>query len=582
MNFDALTLAAVVDELQRTLVGGRIQQVLLPTPLSIALEVYGHGRRHYLFASADPRSARVHLLETKPTRGVEAQPPLLLLLRKYVRNGIIQAVKQPPLERSMVLSILKRPPPRKDERDDDDVDYELCSELIVEVLGQRANIILVDDNNLILDAVKRVPGDDRRRSILPREPYLAPPRPKTLLDPRRATSHAMAELAGGDERNLAKAIVGAFAGVSPQQARETIVRAVGQPVDSIAPDLPWAELAQSLRELWTERAPSVAYGDDVPVAFAPYHMQQYPVVRPAATIGAALETYYAATQTITAHAQRRDALRQRLEDVRERLQHQLDALNRELAKAEALDRLRWEGEMIFGYLHAIAPGQRELVVEGETIKLDPDKTSVENAQARFRDYDKAKGALAGVPERVASTQAQAQYLDDTLALLQFAERYEDIAAIEREVQEQGLLKADSGKRSPRGPRAAPLRLVSSDGIPIYVGRSAGQNEESTFRIAQSNDLWLHAREVPGAHVIVKTERTVPERTLEEAAGLAAYFSALRNSTSVDVVVTERRHVRKVSGGPPGLVTYRNERALRVAPLNPQELANDGQSTRDRS
>jgi predicted ribosome quality control (RQC) complex YloA/Tae2 family protein len=580
MNFDALTVAAVADELQHALVGGRIQQVLLPTPTSVALEVYGNGRRHYLYASADPRTARVHLLHTKPTRGVETQPPLLLLLRKYVRNGIIKSVEQPALERSVVLSILKRPPPRKEDRDDDDVDVELCSELIIEVLGQRANIVLVDDNNLILDAVKRVPGADRRRAILPREPYIAPPRQGKRFDPRVATAADMAVLANGAERDLAKAIVGAFAGVSPQQAREAIVRATGQLTTPVTSDLPWAALADALRGVWAERSPSLAYEDDIAVAFAPYRMQQYADVRPVDSISTALEAYYAATQKITSHAQRRDALRQRLQDVRDRLQHQHDALSRELAKAEALDRLRWEGEMIFGFLHEIGPGQTELVVENQTIKLNPEKTPVENAQARFRDYDKAKGALAGVPERLAETDAQLHYVDDTLALLQFAERYEEIAAIEREVQEQGLLRADSGKKAARGPRAAPLRLLSSDGVPIYVGRSAGQNEEATFRIAQSHDLWLHAREVPGAHVIIKAERAVPERTLHEAAGLAAYFSALRNSTSVDVIITERRHVRKVVGGPPGLVTYRNERVVRATPLRPDQLRDDGRATRD--
>lgn len=573
MNLDALTLAAVADELQ-LLVGGRIQQVLLPTPLSVSLEIYAHGRRRYLYASAEPRNARVHLLSTRPTRGVESQPPLLLLLRKYVRNGIINRIEQPSLERSLVLSILKRPPPRKEDADEDDVDVDLSSDLIVELLGNRANIILVNDDNLILDAVKRVPGDDKRRSIMPHQPYITPPRPRIQRDPRTASERDLRVLLHGSENDCTKAIVGAFAGVSPQQAREAVVRATGETTLQITPEAPFEAIAAALRALWSDPwSPSVAYEDEAPVAFAPYHMQQYADVRPAESISEALEAYYAASETITAHAQRRDALRQRIEDVRERLQRQHDALTRELARAEALDRLRWEGEMIYGFLHEIASGQAELIVEGTTIKLDPGKTPVENAQARFREYDKAKGALAGVPERLAATAAQMQYLEETLALLQFAERYEEIASIEREVQEQGLLKAESNKRSARGPRTTPLRLLSSDGIPIYVGRSAGQNEEVTFRIAQPDDLWLHAREAPGAHVVVKRTQPIPDRTVEEAAGLAAHFSALRHSTAVEVVLTERRHVRKIAGGPPGLVSVGNERSLRIAPLTPEALKN---------
>src|SRR3712207_4871968 len=157
--------------------------------------------------------------------------------------------------------------------------------------------------------------------------------------------------------------------------------------------------------------------------------------------------------------------------------------------------------MIFGFLHALEPGQTELQVEDDVIRLDPDKTPIENAQARFRDYDKAKAALAGVPERLEATDAQLQYLDETLVLLELADSYEAIAGIEREVEEQGLLRPQPGKRTPRGPRGAPLRLRSSDGIPISIGLSAGQNNEVTFRLARPDDLWLHVREAPGAHEI---------------------------------------------------------------------------------
>ncbi len=575
MNFDALTLSAVADELRRNLVGGRIQRVLLTSPISIGMEVYHAGKRHQLVASADPRNARVHLLSAKPTRGVERETPLTLLLRKYVRNGILTAVDQPALERVLVLSIIKHPAARKDdaERDDDDVDAEQRCELIFEVMGQRSNIILVDDDNLILDAVKRIPPEGSRRVILPREVYVAPPRPTDRRDPRTVTANGIAVLLDGPEPDLGKAVIGAYAGVSPQQAREAIMRALGVPSARLEPGLPFEAIAAALRSLWTEpAAPSVAYEADEPIAFAPYLMTQYPDVRPVATISEALETYYASADQITAHAQRREALRQRLADVRERIQRQHEALSRELERAAALDRLRWEGEMIFGYLHSIEPGQTTLQVEDATIKLDPQKTPVENAQARFREYDKAKGALAGVPERLAAVDGQLHYLDETLALLELADSYEAIAAIEREVQEQGLVKPTGGKAQPRGPRSTPLRLQSSDGIPIFVGRSAGQNEEVTFRLARPDDLWLHVREVPGAHVVVQVDGTVPDRTIEQAAGLAVYFSAVRNSTSAEVIVTPRRNVRKIPGGPPGLVSFRNEHTIRAAPIAPSDLA----------
>lgn len=571
MNYDALTLMAVADELRHTIVGGRIQRVIMPAPHSLALEIYHAGRRFQVFASADPRTARVHLLSAKPSRGVEQPTPLMLLLRKYVRNGFVEAVEQPELERVLIMRIVKRPPPRSAAPDEDDVDAERRCELIFEVMGQRSNIILVDDDNLILDAVKRVPSGSTRRVMLPREPYFAPPKPPHRRDPRTITANGVRALLAEDERDLGKALSGAYAGVSPQQAREAIFRATGQPAAQLAPDLPFVAIADALRSLWTEPfAPSLAYEGDQPIAFAPYLMQQYAVARAVDSMGAALEAYYAAAEQITAHAQRRAALLARLADVRERIQRQYDALARELERAAALDRLRWEGEMIFGYLHEIQPGQRAVIVDNQTIKLDPDISPVENAQARFREYDKAKGALAGVPERLAATEGQLRYVDETIALLELAEGYEAIAAMEREVEEQGLLKPTGGKTG-RGPRSAPLRLTSSDGLPIVVGRSAGQNDEVTFRIARPDDLWLHVKDWPGAHVVVHVAGDVPDQTLLEAAGLAVYFSRARTATAAEVILTQRRHVRKVPGGPPGLVTVHNERSIRAAPVAPGDL-----------
>jgi predicted ribosome quality control (RQC) complex YloA/Tae2 family protein len=208
-------------------------------------------------------------------------------------------------------------------------------------------------------------------------------------------------------------------------------------------------------------------------------------------------------------------------------------------------------------------------VEGKVIRLDPSKTPVENAKARFREYDKAKGALAGVPERLASTEQHLAYLEETLALLELADSFEAISTIERELLEQGLLARRSSQ--PKGPRSGPLRLRSSEGVPILVGRSAGQNELVTFEYAQNEDLWLHARGVPGAHVVVRADGPVGDATLLEAAGLAAYFSKARNSTSTEVSLCRRRDVRKVPGGPPGLVTIRNERSIRVSPLAPDRV-----------
>ncbi len=569
MNLDALTVAAVVEELRGAILHGRVQHVLLPTPMSIGLEVYREGRRHQLLASANPRSARLHLVESRLSRGVEQDSPLLLLLRKHVRKGVVTAIEQPDLERIVVLSITKYPGGRKDHEEEDEPLEETRCELVVELIGPRSNLILVDDNNLILEAVKRIPNDGERRAIMPRQVYTAPGRPAERLDPRRATADDVeAALARGGD--AARALTSVYAGVSPQLAREALARANagGFPQDAVLASRVATELAGLFVAPF---APSLAYGENEQlIAFAPYSMAQYADVRAVASISIAIETFYDAAEHVTNHAQRRDQLAAALRGVQEKYHRQREALERELARAEALDTLRWEGEMIFGYLHTIEPGQTALDIEDRTIRLDPRKTPVENAQARFREYDKAKGALAGVPQRLDATRTQLDWLDETVALLEMADSFEAISTIERELTEQGIIGRPGAR--PKGPRAGPLRLRSSEGVTIFVGRSAGQNEQVTFQLAQPHDLWLHARGVPGAHVVIQVDGEWGDATLLEAAGLAVHFSKARNQTAAEVTICERRHVRKVAGGPPGLVTIRNERSIRVPPLRPDQLA----------
>lgn len=603
MYFDALTLAAVADELRATILGGRVQRVLLPSPLSIGLEVYAHRQRHQLLASAHPQFARVHLVGRKLSRGVDHATPLLLLLRKYVLGGRIVAIEQPALERILLISIVKEAESRNrhdmetdaatldpdtaelvDEEgasSHDDAEGEkvppfdatrplLRCELIVEPMDRRSNIILVDDDNLILESVKRVTPRMSRRVVLPRHVYELPPG-QSKRDPRNATASGMMALRETSERDLARALVAAYRGVSPQAAREVVWRVLGQTGADLQADLPWYTLAARLRELFTAPwAPTLAPGAEAPAAYAPYALGHIAGATPQPAISAALEAFYAAREELTAHRLRRDGVQQQLAAARERLQHQHQQISAEMERARDLERLRWEGEMIFAFLHALTPGQRTLEVEGRVIELDPARTPIEAAQERFRAYDKAKSALAGLPERLQATRNQLDGLEQLAALLDLTDERDQIDQIAQEAVEQGYIKGGDERRAPRrGARVRPLSLQSSDGFVIYIGRSSNQNDEVTFRIGRPDDIWLHVRTIHGAHVIVRTDgREAPERTLLEAAGLAAYFSQARDEKAAEVDMARRSQVRKVAGGPPGLVVYRAERTLRVAPQPP--------------
>lgn len=594
MYFDALTLAAVADELRESVLGGRVQRVILTGPLSLGLEVYAHRRRVQVLASAHPQLARVHLVRGRLTRGVAQETPLLLLLRKYVLGGRIIGVEQPVLERVLVLSIVKpvslrNSNPLAGDLDVDEAEPEadeadalpaaapetLRCELVFEPQDRRSNIILVDDDNRILDSVKRVIPRMSSRVVLPRHVYELPP-PPDKRDPTRATAAGIAALATGRERDLARALVAAYRGVSPQVAREAMFRALGRVTATVDEPLPHYTLAARLRELFTAPPePTLALDEEGrPVAYAPYALTHLPRVVAVASMSEALERFYLAYEQLTGHQQRREALSGQLQAARARLERQRNQIAAELERAREVETLRWEGEMIFAFMHTLRPGQETLEVEGRRIALDPRQNPVEQAQARFRAYDKARSALNGLPERLEAVENRIKGLDELEALLQLSDGYAQIEQLAREAEELGYLRELAGpapaRRAARPARLRPLQLLSRDGLEIAVGRSARENEHVTFRLARGDDLWLHARGLPGSHVIVRCGgRDVPETTLVEAAGLAAYFSPARAEPAVEVDVCRRALVRKLPGGPPGLVTYRAERTLRVAPRAPE-------------
>ncbi|MGQ9927920.1 MAG: Rqc2 family fibronectin-binding protein [Chloroflexaceae bacterium] len=596
MYFDALTLAAVADELRESVLDGRVQRIILTGPLSLGLEVYAHRRRVQLLTSAHPQLARVHLVRGRLTRGVTQETPLLLLLRKYVLGGRIVGVEQPVLERVLVLSIVKplalcNSNPLASDPDIDEVEPDafratthetLRCELVIEPQDRRSNIILVDDDNRILDSVKRVTPRMSSRVVLPRHVYELPP-PPDKRDPTRATAAGIAALATGAERDLARALVATYRGVSPQVAREAIFRALGRVTATVDEPLPHYTLAARLRELFTAPpTPTLALDEQGrPVAYAPYTLTHLPRVVAVASMSEALEGFYLTHEQVTGHQQRREALSGRLRAARARLEHQREQIAAELEKAREVETLRWEGEMIFAFMHTLRPGQEALEVEGRHIVLDPRQHPVEQAQARFRAYDKARSALSGLPERLEGVEHRIRGLNELEVLLQLSDGYDQIEQLAREAEELGYLHEAAGiapaRRATRPGHLRPLRILSHDGLEIAVGRSARENEYVTFRLARGDDLWLHARGLPGGHVIVRSgRRPVPETTLLEAAGLAAYFSPARAEPAVEVDVCRRALVHKLPGGPPGLVTYRAERTLRVAPRAPETRdATDG-------
>ncbi len=559
MYVDHLTLACLRDRLDG-LLGARVQKVLLPDKFSIGLELYA-GQRFQLLVSAHPQFARALLAPQKLRRGVETATPLLLLLRKWVRGGRLVDVTQPPWERILTLHFEGPAGPCR---------------LVAEMIGRYSNVILVGPNERVLEATKRIGPDlNRYRVTLPAHPYQPPPTPPGRQSPTGIAASAWAAIlaSAAPDEPLQRLLTHQLLGVSPMVAREVAARAAGDAGAKVRAVSPGA-LVTATTEIfapledgsWT---PHVVL-DDVGnvIAFAPYEPRQFERIEPAPDISDAMWRYFQQRFTIDSYAAIRQQVQGLIDQAQSRTARALEQLEAEVVDEEEINKLREAGELLLAYQGQVKRGAREVTLpdyEGvpRAIALDPTLTPVKNSQAYFRRYRKAHRAAEKIPVRIKTFTADKAYLEQLAADLTLAESRPEIDEVRNALIEGGWTPKARQQKS--GQVSGPRHFVVS-GFSIYVGRNARQNEQVTFKQAGPDDLWLHARSVPGAHVIIKSgKRDAPKEVIQRAAELAAYYSPARNSGCVDVVVTKRRFVRRLRGGHPGLVTCRNERTVRVEP-----------------
>lgn len=613
--FDVLTVAAVADELATTILDGRIQKIGLVDPLTVAMEVYAGGKRRPLVASADGQRARLLSPDSMPSLDPSLITPLGLLLRKFARGGVIVGIEQPPLERLVRISIAKRlgghnasipatdtgRETGEDAEDDYDDDFEqdpageldaTYIHLVVEIMGRHSNLILVDDDGAIMESAKHVsPQMSRVRPIRPRLPYIAPPL-VDKPDPRRVTAASTAMLLSPSQpgASVAKALVNGLRGVSPAMAREVVFNATGD-IATTTGALNGESMAAIAREMrgilepliTTAWRPALYRDDDVPVAFAPIPMRHLAAQYDEDLSASISHVASLATSTDdsggpVSHAQRRKRLTTAVQKAMNRNEARLASLEAEEAKSVEADHFRSAGELIYAYLWMIQPGQETLDVDGTTISLDPALSGKENAQDYFERYRKAQSGASRLPELEEQAHQESAYLQQLALQIEQAATFNDIEQLAAEWEAHGgAFVSEHGRKSGKKPKAArrPKPMVELHGNAIFVGRSGRDNDAVTFDIAGADDTWLHARGVPGSHVIVRWQQHGGEEdpeTIEAAAALAAHYSSARGSASVEVDVTRRRFVRKIKGAGPGMVTYRNERTISVRPADEQAIA----------
>jgi predicted ribosome quality control (RQC) complex YloA/Tae2 family protein len=410
---------------------------------------------------------------------------------------------------------------------------------------------------------------------LPHLPY-APPPPQDRLLPEQLTVDTLAHDAQG---KLAAHLGQRIAGLSPQAARELAFRATGS-VDTPVSGADWPVVLGAIHSFFEPVdthvwEPTLALREEQPVAYAPYRLEHMAAagaeLRDVTSISVAMDAYYAHAQTEPAPrgdllAGERPALLAQLERDANSVARRISALQHQLDSGHAQrDNLRRAGELILTHQSALPPGASELTIDGETISLDRTLSASENAQAYFARYRKAREAEERVPLLLEEARQQAAHLLELRTLVDVAQDMNAIRALRREVRGGADKPGKHGRPAPKG---APHRRVGvGDGWEALIGSSAAGNAAVTFDLAAADDLWLHARGVPGAHVVLRGQGSAepPPSVIERAAELAAWHSAARTAGRVEVDVAPRRHVRKIPNAPPGLVRYSNERTLRVEP-----------------
>ncbi|MFO7697512.1 MAG: NFACT RNA binding domain-containing protein [Anaerolineae bacterium] len=507
---------------------------------------------------------------------MDTASPLQLLLRKHVEGARLVEITQPGLERLLRFTFSG---------------VEGTVDLVCEIMGRLSNVILVSADGVILDVAKRVPARiNRYRTVLPGHPYVPPP-PQDKLAVAALDAATLSAALESQPGPVFRLLVQAVGGMSPLLAREICYRATGDetaewPLDEAQLGRLHAVILELLRLPETRAwAPSVGYqiqdGQRVAVAVAPYALTRCDAWDPVASISRAALISLGHARAHDPYAGARADLRALVDDQIQRQQARLAALERASVTPAELADLQLQGEAILAMAWAIVPGQPELAVrrgdvtgegapEGDVtlrIPLDPTLSAAENAQAIFRSYRKRQSAGEQVPARIAEATQELAYLAQLESDIALAEDRPALEAARVALQEAGYLpeQRSRGKQPPSGP----LQIRTSGGALILVGRNSAQNEAVTFRQSSPQDLWLHAHGVPGAHVLLKTGGApADERDLQQAAALAAYYSACRDDSLVQVDVTERRHVKRIPGGRPGMVTYRNESTMTVAPRGP--------------
>jgi predicted ribosome quality control (RQC) complex YloA/Tae2 family protein len=589
MSIDGLFTASLAREISERITGGRIDRVSMPDRYRVMISIRHPGTACILAASIHPERPRLSLTY----RGFddpEPSPAFCSVLRRHLLGGRIRGVRQPGLERLLAVQVERR----------DEHGRMSLKDFVIELMGKHSNMLLLDsDSSTIIDCARHITSRvNRHRELLPGRPYVLPPsqRKADLTRPHALTCDGVMRVLSAVEtdRSAKSHLVDTLQGFGPLTAAEVLFRS------GVSPDLPWSGAGKEERKRVSEAVVAmvndVLAGVSAPCVYIDSHdgrsyarafsftrlthllhrgfsEKVFPTLselldfaladKEAAEGFESLKTRLAAT--VAAAIGRTEA----------KLAKQVESLD----TAQNAEKYKLYADLLMANAGTGGKGCKSVQVVDYfdpnmplvTIELDPSLTVIDNARLYYRRYVKAKRSKDKVEELVRSTAQDLEYLRQVESGLLCASTLAELEEIRSELAEQGFLSAaerpETRRKASSAGGSAPAQFTSIDGVPILVGKNNRQNDELTLRLASHDDIWLHAKDLPGSHVIVKTRglKVVPDTTLTAAALLAAYFSKARNSSGVPVDYTLRKHVRKPPGAKPGMVIYDSQSTVYVTP-----------------
>lgn len=573
MALDGIFLHFLKQEIEREALGARVEKVSQPSKEELVLSLRNRTGAYKLLLSVRSNSPRVHFTKYAPDNP-QTPPMLCMLLRKTLVGAVLTGLRQEGLDRVLFL----------DFDASNEIGDRVHPSLCIEIMARHSNIILLDENGTVIDAVKRIDAAKSSvREILPGVPYELPPaqdKVNLLQEDARAAYERV--LAQGEAR-LSAALLHSLQGVSPIVCRELANRAAGE--DLLVSSLSLAQKSILLQELeallkrvsgGSPEPEMVLDQEGKPVDFAFLPVRQYGSlmnVRAYPELSALLDDFYTERDRAERTKQRAQDLFRLLTSTMERITRRLNAQRAELAASEDREELRIRAELINAYQYTLEKGAPFYDVENYydenrilRIPADPALTPARNAQKYYKEYRKAQTAQRVLTEQIAAGEQELQYIESVFDALSRSQSERELAEIREELAAGGYLKRRRSAKQKAPKALPPMEFCTDDGFSILVGRNNVQNDKLSLKMAAKNDLWLHTKNIPGSHVILVTGGREPSgEALVQAAQLAAWFSRARESSSVPVDYTPVRMLRKPQGARPGKVIYDTYRTLSVRP-----------------